>query len=115
MVMTSTSSGRHRAALGRERGGYPEDVDRDQTAQPREHAVDRMSARTDQKVDMFGAVVDGMEAPKKGDFVGPPMAPVETDLADHQPGEDALPQWPCPDCGLQARRDKSVGSKGNKR
>src|ERR1700690_30714 len=80
-----------RAARGRKRGGYPEDVDRDQTAQPSEHVVDRMGARADQKVDMFGAMVDGMEAPQKGDFVGPAMPPVETDLADHQPGEHALP------------------------
>src|ERR1035441_10998452 len=51
---------------------------------------------------MLRAVVDGMEAPQKGDFVRPAMAPIETNLADYQPGEDALPQRPGCDSSLHA-------------
>ena len=43
------------------------------------------------------------------------MAPVETDLADHQSGEDALPQWPSRDRGLQAVWNDRVGSQHDNR
>src|ERR1039457_6950656 len=63
---------------------------------------------------MLRAVVDGMEAPQKGDFVRPAMAPIETNLADYQPGEDALPQRPGCDSSLHAVWDDRVGTQRGK-
>src|ERR1035441_9897071 len=63
---------------------------------------------------MLRAVVDGMEAPQKGDFVRPAMAPIETNLADYQPGEDALPLRPGCDGSLHAVWDDRVGTQCGK-
>ena len=68
-----------------------ENVDRDQAAEPDEHEVDGMGARTDQEVDVLRFVVDCVETPQEGDFMGPAMAPVEADLADDKGGHATQP------------------------
>src|SRR5262249_15248168 len=58
---------------------------------------------------MRGAVVDGMKAPEKRDLVRPAMTPVETDLADDQSREKALPQRPSSDESLHRVWNEHVG------
>ena len=105
----------HHAARGGERGGQPENVNRDQTAQPGEHIVDRVSAGADQKIHLSRVMVDRMEAPKKRNFVRPAMAPIKADLAHHQSPERARPDRPARDRRLDAPRHDDVCAESHQR
>jgi hypothetical protein len=56
------------------RGRSGEHIERDQTAEAREHHVYGVGAGIYHEIDVLGAVVDGEEAPEEGDFVGQTMA-----------------------------------------
>ena len=53
------------------RPGAPEskDIQRHQSGHSHYHHVDRMGAAVDQKVDMFGTVVNRVKPPQEADFV----------------------------------------------
>ena len=71
--------------------GQAQDVDRDQTAEPGENHVDRMGTRVHQPIDVFGAVVHGVEPPQERNLMGPAMAPIETHFADDGYGKQPSP------------------------
>src|SRR5215831_13504805 len=97
-----------------QRACYSQNVGGNNTTQSDEDIVDRMSARTGQEIDVFGAVMDGVEAPQKRDLVRPPVAPIETNLADYQPHEDALPKRPSRDGGLHAEGNQVADTQRDK-
>src|SRR5271166_6409994 len=104
---------RHRAARRGERRCYSEDIDRDQAAEPDENIVDWMSPRADQEINLRRVVVDGMEPPEQGNFVGPSMAPIEADLTHCQSRQRARPDRQGGDRGVQAVRNELVRSDSN--
>ena len=61
-----------------------------------------MSSSIDQPIHMLSAVVDGVEFPKKGDLVGPAMAPVETNLTDNEGSNQADGEGKSRDALVQA-------------
>src|ERR1700691_3026264 len=54
----------------------PQNVDRNQGAEPAEYQIHGVRARVNQEIDFLGAVVDGMETPEKGNFMAHAMGPV---------------------------------------
>jgi hypothetical protein len=86
--------------------GETQYVERDQTAESGEDHIDGVGASTHQEIDVLGAVVDGVEAPEPGNFVGPTMPPIGTDVSDDERGDDPNPGGRC-----RNRRSESSGNR----
>lgn len=69
----------------------------------------------DEKVDVLGAVMQGVQAPQSGDFVAAAMAPVEADLAGDEGGEEAQRERGVTSCGGVPGRDEAMGAQGDGR
>ena len=59
--------------------------------------------------------MDCVKSPQQWDFVRPPMAPVETDLADHQGKHGPKPDRRVPDRSKETDRDEVVCLQSDKR
>ena len=55
---------------------------------------------------LLGAVVDGVEAPEQGNFVGPTMPPIGADVSDDERSDDPNRGGPC-----SSRRSDSSGNR----
>lgn len=82
---------RHQSALDTLRGTQTEEVDWNQTKQADDRVVDGMGTRADQEINLLRAVVKRMEAPQERNFVHQTMAPVESEITDHERGQSTQP------------------------
>jgi len=61
-----------------------QEIDRRQTRKAHEHHIERMRASVDQPVELFGAVMDGMESPQQRVGMQGAVPPIRAEIIHEQ-------------------------------